>query len=354
MNYLELKEHAQKKLFIIGEAGVNHNGDINIAKRLVDIAKDAGCDAVKFQTWITEKVYSKTQSIKPDYQLDNTNVEESEYDIIKALELTFDDFSELKCYCEQKDIMFLSTPDEIESTDFLVNLGVPFLKTASQDVTNLPFLKYIAQKNIPVLFSTGGCTLNELVEGASMILNENQDVVILHCVSSYPAPMTDMNLNFISVLSKMFPCLVGFSDHTSGSEAACAAVALGARVVEKHFTLDTEQSGPDHQASLTPADLKTYIHSLRNILSALGDGQKKIMPSEKNTRKAFGRFLVSQRAIKKGSTLTIDDIVFKKVVSGIVPKYLDVVIGARAMTDIPEDTIIDWSSIDFGNNPSFQ
>lgn len=338
MDFASFLQNAEHKLFIIGEAGVNHNGDIDLALRLVDAAVEAGCDAVKFQTWITEKVYSRSKSIKPDYQQRTTNVAESEFETIKALELSFEDFGRIKNYCDQRGILFFSTPDEADSANFLAKLGMSLMKTASQDVTNTPFLRYVAGLGMPVIFSTGACTLTELAEGVEAILAETKELIILHCVSSYPAPMEQMNLNLILNLRRMFGCHVGLSDHTTGTEVACAAIALGARVFEKHLTLDKSMKGPDHQASLEPDEMRHYCQTLRCIRTALGDGIKRVMPCEESTRKAFRRFVVAARNLPAGTVLNAQDVCFKKVVNGIAPRHLDLVIGSQLIDAVIEDT----------------
>lgn len=345
MTYAELIESAEQNLFIIAEAGVNHNGDLPTALKLVDAAIEAGCDAVKFQTWITEKVYSQDKSIKPDYQIRSTDTIESEFDTVKKLELSFVDFKQIKDYCDECGIYFFSTPDEIDSANFLKKIGVDLMKTASQDVTNTPFLRYLAGLDMPIIFSTGACTLTEIAEGIEAITSVTNELVILHCVSSYPAPMEQMNLSVIPNLAATFGYPVGFSDHTTGNEAACAAVALGARIFEKHLTLDQNMSGPDHQASLNPTQMKAYCLALRNVKNALGDGIKKIMPCEYDVRKAFCRFVVASRDLKSGATVNENDVVFKKTVSGIAPKYLDMVLGSKLLCDVSEDTPIAWSMI---------
>lgn len=343
MNFQNFTANAEQNLFIIAEAGVNHNGNLETAFKLVDAAVGAGCDAVKFQTWITEKVYSREKSIKPDYQVRTTSTAESEFDTIKKLELSYKDFGRIKDYCDQKGILFFSTPDEIDSADFLVRLGVGLMKTASQDVTNTPFLRHVARLGMPVIFSTGASTIAELAEGVQAILAETNELVILHCVSSYPAPMEQMNLSTISSLRSMFGLPVGFSDHTTGTEAACAAVALGARVFEKHLTLDKTMDGPDHQASLDPDEMRLYCQALRSVHVALGDGVKRIMPCEENTRKAFRRFIVAARDLPAGTILNARDFCFKKVVDGIAPRYLELVVGSQLTEDITEDTALTWS-----------
>jgi len=350
MNYQDLLQRLETGVFIIGEAGVNHNGDLDTAKRLVDVAKDCGCDAVKFQTWITEKVYSRSLSIKPEYQMRTTDQEESEFDTIKTLELSFDAFRELKNYCDRVGILFLSTPDETDSANFLIMIGVPLLKTASQDVTNLPFLKHMAKAGLPLIFSTGAASLSEVAQAVETISRDNQELFLLHCVSAYPAPAEDLNLRMIPTLRAMFGFPVGFSDHTIGSSAACAAVALGARLFEKHFTFDRSAPGPDHQASLSPSELKSYVDTLREVCMSLGNGHKRIMPSEHNTRKAFRRYLVSGRKIKAGSLFEEADFIFKKIGSGIAPQELERIIGRKATKDIPEDVPMEWSWVDCGKS----
>ncbi|MHB1530115.1 MAG: N-acetylneuraminate synthase family protein [Acidiferrobacteraceae bacterium] len=345
MNFEQFLSNAGKNLFIIAEAGVNHNGDLETAFRLVDAAVSAGCDAVKFQTWVTEKVYSRDKSIKPNYQARTTDAGESVFDTIRNLELSYEDFGRVKRYCDQKGILFFSTPDETESADFLADLGVELIKTASQDVTNVPFLAHVARLRIPLIFSTGACTLTELAEGVEAILAETNELVILHCVSSYPAPMEQMNLSVIPNLQKMFGCPVGLSDHTAGAEAACASVALGARIFEKHLTLDKSMSGPDHQASLTPEEMRQYCRSLRSVRTALGDGIKRIMPCEEDTRRAFRRFAVAARDLPAGTVLGARECCFKKVVDGISPRHLDLILGSRLVCDLAEDTVLTWAML---------
>ena len=342
MNYQELVAYSDKRLFIIAEAGVNHNGDINNAYKLVDAVVDAGCDAVKFQTWVTEKVYSRDKSIKPEYQVHTTDNSETEYETIKKLELSYGDFRLIKDYCDGKGIVFFSTPDEADSADFLNSLNVGLMKTASQDVTNTPFLTKIGSLGAPVIFSTGASTMAELASGVEAILSQTSELIILHCVSAYPAPMDEMNLNVIKTLKLAYNYPVGLSDHTIGVEVACAAVALGARVFEKHITLDKNMPGPDHQASLDPEEMKAYCASLRGVLSALGSGVKCVMPCEENTRKAFRRFLVAARDLPINHAIQNEDIYFKKVVSGISPDYLDIIINSKLTEAVLADTPLSW------------
>ncbi len=345
MKFDELLARANDHLFIIAEAGVNHNGDVETALRLVDAAIESGCDAIKFQTWITEKVYCTKRSVKPEYQARVTDANESEFDTIKRLELSFSDFRRIKDYCDECGILFFSTPDESDSAKFLVDLDVSLMKTASQDVTNLPFLRQLSRLGLPIIFSTGACTLAELAEGIEAVSESTKEILILHCVSSYPAPFEQMNLATIPNLRATFGFPVGFSDHSEGIEAACAAVALGARVFEKHLTLDRGMPGPDHQASLEPGKMKSYCDVLRNVHRALGDGVKRIMPCEMDARKAFRRFLVAARDLPAGTELTEADIVFKKVVDGIAPKFLNMLVGKRLVRGVAADTPIDWTMV---------
>lgn len=345
MTFEDLIARAETDLFIIAEAGVNHNGDLSTALYLVDAAVEAGCDAVKFQTWITEKVYSKEKSIKPDYQVRATDASESEFETVKKLELSFDDFREIQAYCEKRGILFFSTPDEYDSADFLAGLGVDLFKTASQDVTNTPFLGYVAGLGKPVIYSTGACTMSELAQGVEAISSVTDELIILHCVSSYPAPVEQMNIAAIPNIASTFGYPVGFSDHTTGSEVACAAVALGARVFEKHLTLDQNMAGPDHQASMNPQQMAEYCRALRNARRAIGDGIKRIMPCEEDVRRAFRRYIVAARDLAADSVLEPNDIVFMKTVDGIEPRHLELVVGARLLCDVAEGTPVAWSML---------
>lgn len=346
MDYQKIIQIATDKLFIIGEAGVNHDGSLEKAKKLVDVALEAGCDAVKFQTWITEKVYSRKLSPKPEYMLRTTDHAETEFDVVKKNELSFDAFRELKRYCDKKGILFFSTPDETDSANFLLSIGQQLFKVASQDVTNIPFLQFLARQNVPVIFSTGGCTLLEMTEAIDTLLKENNEIILFHTVSAYPAPIEEMNLKMISTLSQLYGKPVGFSDHTLGYGAACAALAFGARIFEKHFTLDRDTPGPDHQASLNPEELRNYVLTLRSVYRGLGDGLKKVMPCEVNVRSTFRRFLVTDKAIKKGEIFSEQHFCFKKMSDGIAPKELSQIVGRKALFDLPEDEPLMWEFVE--------
>ena len=337
--------------FIIAEAGVNHNGDIKLAYRLIDKAKEAGADAIKFQSFITEKIASKKVDAAP-YQKENLKSLETQFDMLKKLELSYEDFRKIKKYCDDIGIIFLSTPFDKESLDFLIDeLKVPVIKIGSGEITNLPFLKYAARKKIPIILSTGMSNLSE-VEEAVNVITQNQDsmdtsifppLTLLHCTSNYPCPMEEVNLKAMLTLKEAFKLPVGYSDHTLGVEVPIAAVALGAKVIEKHFTLDKNLPGPDHKASLEPEELKVMIKAIRNIEKALGDGIKKPNEREVEIMKVVRKTLVAARDIKKGEIIKDKDIVIKRAGIGIPPKFKDTIVGMKINKDIKKDTPFDWS-----------
>ena len=315
-------------VFIIAEAGVNHNGDLNLAYKMVDKAKEAGVDCIKFQTFKTEKIISKNTEMA-DYQKENTNNNESQYEMVKKLELSYEDFRKIKNYCEQKEIIFLSTPDEKESLDFLVDeLKVSTIKVGSGEVTNYLYLKEIAKKNKEIILSTGMSSLGE-VEKALEIIREynNKKVILLHCTTNYPCPMEEVNLKAMLTLKEAFKTEIGYSDHTLGTEVAIAAVAMGAKVIEKHFTLDKNMEGPDHKASLDPKELKIMVEQIRNIEKALGDGIKKPNKSEEKIKKVVRRRILISKELKKGHVLTEDDLILKRSNSGIEADFIDLVLN---------------------------
>ena len=330
--------------FFIAEVGVNHNGKLKNVFKLIDAAKKANCDAVKFQTWITEKVYSK-KSLKPNYQKKNTSKKKSEYNIIKQLELKFSDFVKIKKYFKKKKILFFSTPDEEESAEFLNKIGMQIFKISSQDITNLYLIDYMTRFKKPMILSTGACTENELKLAIDLVRRKTNKFFIFHCVSSYPAPCNQLNLNIIKILKKKYSQPIGFSDHTSGYESACAAVALGARIFEKHITFNRKQKGPDHLASLSPNEMVQYVKKVTNAFVSLGSYKKKIMPSELNTRKAFSRYLVATNNLKPGMILTKDDILQKKINKGINAKHKGLFIKKKLIRPIRANQIFEWSHI---------
>lgn len=319
----------KKACFIIAEAGVNHDGDKDKAYALVDVAAEAGVDAVKFQTFKAEKVVTPVAP-KADYQLRTTNSEETQMEMLQKLVLPYEWHSDLKAYSESKRVQFLSTPAHDDAADFLVSIGVSALKISSADITNFPFLKHIAKTGIPLILSTGMSTIPE-IEQAIEVMIENGCTLyaILHCLSQYPAPMEEVNLNAITTLKETFSCPVGYSDHTTGIDISLAAVALGAEIIEKHFTLDTNLAGPDHAASLSPENLKNLVRGIRAIESAMGDGVKRCQPSEMNTRDIARKSLMITKDLPAGHVLTESDLEILRPSAGIEPKYFQDVIGRK-------------------------
>lgn len=330
----------ENRVFIIAEAGDNHNGDINLAYKLVDVAVEAGADCVKFQTFITEEIISKKAEMA-EYQKKNTGISESQFEMVKKLELSFDDFKKIKAYCDQKGIIFLSTAFDLPSVKFLNQIQIPFWKIPSGEITNLPYLEAIAKTGKKIVMSTGMASLKE-IEAALNILKVNgaKDIVLLHCNTEYPTPMEDVNLLAMIQMRNLFNCEVGYSDHTQGIEVPIAAVTLGARIIEKHFTLDKNMPGPDHKASLEPEELKLMVTSIRNIEKALGDGIKKVSKSEKKNIEIARKSITAKKMIKKGETFSIDNITCKRPGNGISPMEWYNVLGQKAMKDFKEDELI--------------
>lgn len=332
--------------FIIAEAGVNHNGDVNLAKKLIDVAKEAGADAVKFQTFKAEEVVTKTAE-KAAYQKIATGTEESQFDMIKKLELSPEGFRELSGYAKEKGILFLSTPAAKESVDFLDEIGVPAFKVGSGDVTNLPLLRYISQKQKPVILSTGMSTLDEIEEALKIIQHEGvEEIILLHCVSSYPVKVEDTNLRAMETLRDAFKLPIGLSDHSMGITIPIAAVALGACVIEKHFTLDKSLPGPDHRASLEPDELKHMIRAIRDVEKAMGSGIKIPTAKEEENKKVVRRSLVARVDIPKGAIITEEMLDFKRPGLGIEAKHIERVVGAKAKAGFRKDAIITWNKIE--------
>lgn len=330
-----------EKTYIIAEAGVNHNGSLSLAKQLAEVAKKAGADAVKYQTFIAENCIS-VFAPKADYQLENTTKSESQLEMVKQFELSFSQFKELKDYCALIGIQFISTPFDMESIKFLNDLGMPFWKIPSGEITNVPYLMEIAKTRKSIILSTGMSQLNE-IDLAINILKKNGagEITLLHCNTEYPTPFEDANLSAINALKKAFSCNVGYSDHTIGIEAPIAAVAMGANIIEKHFTLDKNMEGPDHKASLEPNELREMIRSIRNIEMAIGDGAKKPSQSEKKNINIARKSIVARVAISKGETFTEKNLTTKRPGQGISPiKWFDV-IGLVAKRDFNEDELIE-------------
>ncbi|HIP14922.1 MAG TPA: N-acetylneuraminate synthase [Sulfurimonas autotrophica] len=331
------------KVFIIAEAGVNHNGSIELAKQLIDVASNAGADAVKFQTFQAEKLVSKNAK-KATYQQENmSDNDDSQLNMLKKLELDIDTHNELIEYCSSKNIMFLSTPFDLESVALLDSLGLEIFKIPSGEITNLPYLRKIAKLGKKIILSTGMATLGE-VEDALDILTCNgtpkENITLLHANTMYPTPMEDVNLQAMVTIGRAFGVAYGYSDHTLGIEVPTAAVALGASVIEKHFTLDKTMQGPDHKASLEPNELKAMVQAIRNIEKAMGDGIKKPSKSETPNIKVARKSIVANRNIKKGEILTEEHLAIKRPGNGISPMRWDAVVGSVASRDYEVDELI--------------
>jgi N,N'-diacetyllegionaminate synthase len=326
-------------VFIIAEAGVNHNGDINLAKKLIDVAVEAGADAVKFQTFKADKVVTKSAQ-KAQYQKETTNKEESQYEMIKKLELNKDAYYELIHYCKSKNIIFLSTPFDHESIDLLNELGMEIFKIPSGEITNLPYLRHIGSLGKEIILSTGMANLGEIEDALDILVTSGTPkdrITVLHATTEYPCPIEDVNLRAMQTIACAFGVKTGYSDHTNGIEVPIAAVAMGATVIEKHFTLDREMEGPDHKASLEPDELKAMVKAIRNIEKALGDGIKKPSPSEIKNMSIARKSIVAARAIQKGERFSENNLTIKRPGTGISPMRWDEVIGTVATMDYDED-----------------
>jgi len=329
-------------MIIIAEAGVNHNGSIDQAKKLIDIASDAKADFVKFQTFITEKNITRNAE-KAEYQKDHTDPDESQFEMIKNLELDRAAHEELIDYCKTKDIQFLSTAFDHDSIDLLDELNIALFKIPSGEITNLPYLRHIGKMGKPIIMSTGMSSLEEVRDALNVLIEsgaEKEQITILHCNTEYPTPMEDVNLNAMLTISDDLGVKIGYSDHTLGIEVPIAAVALGAVVIEKHFTLDRTLPGPDHAASLEPNELKEMVTTIRNIEKAMGDGIKKPSPSETKNISVARKSIVAKMPIKKGELFTEENLTVKRPGIGISPMEWDAVIGKAASSDYEMDDLI--------------
>lgn len=329
--------------YIIAEAGVNHNGSLDTALALVEQAREAHADCVKFQTFIAENAISR-QAGKAAYQKKTTGGDTSQLDMVKKLELPFGAFLKLKERCDQIGITFLSTPFDLESIAFLNTLNMPFWKIPSGEITNLPYLMAIAKTGKPVVMSTGMCEVEE-IQAAIEVLRANgtPKITLLHCNTEYPTPYTDVNLRAMAAMRDHFGLEVGYSDHTPGIEVPIAAAALGAAVIEKHFTLDRNMEGPDHKASLEPEELKAMVAGIRHVEMALGDGVKRPSPSERKNMDIARKSIVARRAIRRGELLTEENLTAKRPGSGISPMRWFEVVGTQAVRDFAEDELIELS-----------
>lgn len=328
---------------IIAEAGVNHNGDIELARRLIDVAAEAGADLVKFQTFSADRLVAP-HAPKAQYQQRETAAEETQHAMIRRLELTRDMHLELMAHCRRRDIGFFSTGFDAQSVDLLAELGLDKFKIPSGEITNLPYLRHVAAYGKPVIVSTGMAGLAE-IEAALEVLEQGgvprDRITVLHCNTEYPTPMRDVNLRAMCALREAFQVAVGYSDHTAGIEVAVAAVALGASVIEKHFTLDRSLPGPDHQASLEPAELAAMVAAIRNVEVCLGDGIKRASESELKNKPIARRSIVAATAIRAGETFTPANLAAKRPGTGVSPMRWDEFVGRRAGRDYAADELID-------------
>jgi len=330
------------KVFIIAEAGVNHNGSMKLAKKLIDVAVESGADAVKFQTFKAENLVSKNTE-KAEYQKKTTTASESQFDMIKKLELDIETHKELITYCLEKEIMFLSTPFDHDSINLLGDLGLEIFKIPSGEITNLPYLRHIGSLKKQVILSTGMSTLQEVEDALNILISTGTlraDITVLHANTMYPTPMDDVNLNAMLTIQKEFDVAYGYSDHTLGIEVDIAAVAMGATVIEKHFTLDKAMDGPDHKASLEPKELKSMVSAIRNIEKAVGSFEKKPSPSETVNIDIVRKSIVANQKINKGDILTDKNITIKRPGKGISPMQWDEIIGTIAVKNYKLDDLI--------------
>ncbi|MCK9380246.1 MAG: N-acetylneuraminate synthase [Sulfuritalea sp.] len=332
-----------KRILIIAEAGVNHNGDLELAKQLIDVAAEAGADLVKFQTFNANRQVTRNAN-KAEYQTQTTDSTESQHEMLRRLELTVEMHHELIAHCAKRNIGFFSTGFDIESVDLLVSLGQDQFKIPSGEITNLPYLRHIGRIGKKVILSTGMATLGE-IEAAIDVLEQagtpRANITALHCTTEYPTPMNDVNLRAMQSIHTAFGVAVGYSDHTPGIEVAIAAVAMGAAVIEKHFTLDCNLPGPDHKASLEPDELKVMVAAIRNIEIAMGDGIKRPAPSEARNKTVARKSLVASRAIKAGEIFGAGNITAKRPGTGISPMRWDDIIGRNAPRDFSADELIE-------------
>lgn len=335
--------------FIIAEAGVNHNGDMQIAHKLIESAYQAGADAVKFQSFIAEDLVTATAP-KAQYQIETTKDSGAQFNMLKALELSSAQQTDLKHHCESLGIIYLCTPYEETSLAMLDKMDIAAFKVASTDTTNTPFLRRMAASGRPVLLSTGFSTMGEIEEAVFALRDGGlvDNVALLHCTAEYPAPVEEVNLRAMASLQQAFSCPVGFSDHTPGIGVTPWAVAVGAQLIEKHFTLSRDMVGPDHRASLEPLELAELVRTVRQIEKALGDGLKRPMPSEIANKTRMQKSLVARHDIEMGSQITLEDLTCKRPATGLPPSWLWRVVGKRSKARIPADTIltlpmVDWS-----------
>lgn len=338
-------------MIIIAEAGVNHNGSLELARKMVLAAKEAGADYVKFQTAVPELVISAIAP-KAEYQKETTGADTSQLEMCRAIHLPLEDYVELKALCEEVGIGFMSTPFDLTSIDFLAELGQDYFKVPSGEITNLPYLRKIAKAGIPVILSTGMSTLHEVEDAVKVLTGchpdypsesslTRGDITVLHCNTQYPTPYGDVNLKVMNEMGRKLGVRTGYSDHTRGIEVSVAAAALGAEVIEKHFTLDRNMEGPDHKASLEPSELKQMVEQIHHVTEALGQGEKGVTHSEEGNIVVARKSIVAVKPIKRGELLTEGNMYVKRPGNGISPMLWDKVVGTTAIRDFAPDELIE-------------
>jgi len=333
---------SSNKVFIIAEAGVNHNGSIDVAKKLIDVASASGADAVKFQTFKAENLATKNAK-KANYQMETTNNKESQFNMLKKFELDIEAHKKLISYCNKKSIMFLSSPFDQDSIKLLDNLGLATFKIPSGEIINLPYLRHIGKLNKKIILSTGMANINEIKDALDVLIQagtKKNNIIVLHANTEYPTPMEDVNLKAMVTIGKTFDVSYGYSDHTLGIEVDIAAVAMGATCIEKHFTLDCNMEGPDHKASLEPDGLKAMVKAIRNIELAIGNGLKRPSKSELPNIQIVRKSIVAKFLIKKGDILSENNLAIKRPGNGINPMKWDEIVGTKAIKDYNEDDLI--------------
>jgi len=345
MDYEKLSNQNNVSAIFIAEAGINHDGSFATAKKMVDAAVSAGADYVKFQSFKAEKLVTPN-ALTSTYIDAGSHKGESFKDLLKRLELNFDQQKELNNYCYDKGVKFLSTAFDVQSFDYLVKLGIDVVKVASGDLTNIPFLRHMAAVGLPMIVSTGMATLGEVEDAVEAITGEgNNKIVLLHCISWYPAEIEDVNLRYMATLKAAFGFPIGYSDHTLGINMSIAARTLGAVVLEKHFTLNAKQFGPDHSASIEPEEMIQLVRGLREVEQGLGSGVRSFNEKELGQRKVHRRSLVVNKPIKLGEVFNADNLMIKRPGIGIKPKYWDKIIGRRASRDLSAEQLLGWPDI---------
>lgn len=344
-NYEELLKPDPRAIFI-AEAGINHDGDLAKAMQMVDAAAAAGADYCKFQSFVAEKLVTP-DALTSTYIDSGSNPGESFRDLLVRLQLSREDQRQLKAYCDQRGIKFLSTPFDAASFDFLLDLDIDVVKVASGNLTNLPLLRHMAAAKLPMFVSTGMATLGEIEEALEAMLKEGNDRILLfHCISWYPAEIETTNLRFMETLKKAFGYPVGYSDHTLGINMSIAARAMGAVALEKHFTLDANQFGPDHKASIEPSEMKHLVQGLREVEAGLGGSVRQFDDKEKCQRKVHRTSIVVQKSIAPGDVFTEDNLTIKRPGIGIAPKHWETILGRRAIAQLEPETLLDWNTIE--------